>query len=91
MYRHRYWNERNHAAVARYRDIAAQHDTDPVTFAVAWTLANPAVTSAIVGASRPEQLAATLAAAELKLGETVLAACDAVAAEMGYAFGPFQR
>jgi len=91
MYRQRYWNERNHAAVARYQEIAAQHDTDPVTFAVAWTLANPAVTSAIVGASRPEQLTATLAAVDVGLGREALAACDAVAAEMGYAYGAFQR
>jgi aryl-alcohol dehydrogenase-like predicted oxidoreductase len=34
------------------------------TLAIAWVLSNPAVTSPIVGASRPEQLADSLAAAE---------------------------
>jgi aryl-alcohol dehydrogenase-like predicted oxidoreductase len=91
MYRERYWSERNHTAVARYGEIARRHDMNPVTFAVAWTLAHPAVTSAIVGASRPEQLDATLAAADVTLDRAVLDECDAVAAEMGYAFGPFQR
>jgi 1-deoxyxylulose-5-phosphate synthase len=91
MYRARYWNERNHAAVARFAEIARQHAIDPVTFSVAWTLANPAVTSAIVGASRPEQLDATLAAAEVTLDRAALNACDEVAAAMGYAYGPFQR
>jgi aryl-alcohol dehydrogenase-like predicted oxidoreductase len=41
-------------------------------------LANPAVTSPIVGASRPDQLEATLAAAETRLDEAVLAALDDV-------------
>jgi aryl-alcohol dehydrogenase-like predicted oxidoreductase len=34
---------------------------------VAWVLANPAVTAPIIGASRPDQLQASLAAAELVL------------------------
>lgn len=35
------------------------------TLAVAWVLSHPAITAPIVGASRPEQLADSLAAAEL--------------------------
>jgi len=91
MYRDRYWNEHNRTAVGRYLEIARRHDMNPATFAVAWTLANPAVTSAIVGASRPEQLEATLAATDARLDPASLAECDAIAAEMGYAYGPFQR
>jgi aryl-alcohol dehydrogenase (NADP+) len=34
------------------------------TLAVRWTLSHPAVTSPIIGASRPEQLADSLKAAE---------------------------
>ena len=34
------------------------------TMAVAWVLANPAITAPIVGASRPEQLADSLAAVD---------------------------
>ncbi len=34
------------------------------TLAVAWVLSNPAVTAPIIGASRPEQLADSLTAAE---------------------------
>ena len=34
------------------------------TMAVAWVLSNPAITAPIVGASRPEQLVDSLAAAE---------------------------
>ena len=34
------------------------------TMAMSWVLANPAITAPIVGASRPEQLADSLAAAD---------------------------
>ena len=37
------------------------------TIAVAWVLAQPAVTAPIIGASRPEQLAPVLAALTTKL------------------------
>jgi aryl-alcohol dehydrogenase-like predicted oxidoreductase len=46
--------------------------------AVAWVLAQQGITSAIVGASRPEQLEATLAGAELKLDEDLERACEEV-------------
>ena len=91
MYVQRYWNDRNFDAVGRIVEIAAAHDLDPATFAVAWTLANPAVTSAIVGASRPEQLDAILAAVDVTLDPAALAACDDVARQIGIPFGPFQR
>ena len=37
------------------------------TLAVAWVMANPLITAPLLGASRPEQLDATLAAADYKL------------------------
>ena len=48
------------------------------TASVAWVLAQPGITSAIVGASRPEQLADTLAAADMTLDDETKAAFDAV-------------
>ena len=42
---------------------------DLATASVAWVLQQPGITSAIVGASRPEQLDATLAAADLTLDD----------------------
>ena len=47
-----------------------------MSVAVAWVLRQPGVASAIIGASRPEQLAATLAGAEVELGDEVLKHCD---------------
>jgi 1-deoxyxylulose-5-phosphate synthase len=45
---------------------------DNVFDTVAWTLANPAITSPIVGASRPEQLDATAAAVDVALDAELL-------------------
>ena len=64
MYQERYWHEREFATVEELRKIAERERTSLVTLSVAWVQANPAVTSAIVGASRPEQLDASLAATD---------------------------
>jgi aryl-alcohol dehydrogenase-like predicted oxidoreductase len=50
------------AAAQALKPLAAEAGLTPAQFAVAWVLRNPDVTSAIVGASRPEQLADTVAA-----------------------------
>jgi aryl-alcohol dehydrogenase (NADP+) len=67
MYQERYWNERAFETVGALRKLADQAGTSLVTLAVAWVLASKAVTAPIIGASRPEQLDASLAAAEYKL------------------------
>jgi 1-deoxyxylulose-5-phosphate synthase len=67
MYHARYWHEREFETVAKVQEIAGQQRTPTATLAVAWILANPAVTSVILGASRVEQLTDTLAAADYKL------------------------
>lgn len=51
----------NLAFVERLRPIAERHGKSVGNVAVAWTLANPAVTAAIVGARRPEQVEQNLA------------------------------
>lgn len=67
MYSDRYWHDREFETVGQVTQIAKQSGIDPVTLSVAWVLANPAITSAIIGASKPEQLTASIAAAELRL------------------------
>ena len=47
-----------------------------VTLSVAWVLANEAVTAPIIGASRPGQLDASLAAAEFVLEDDLKARLD---------------
>jgi 1-deoxyxylulose-5-phosphate synthase len=63
-YQSRYWNDRDFDTVEALRKIAEREGVSLVTLSVAWTLANPAVTAPIVGASRPDQLDASLAAAD---------------------------
>lgn len=65
-YQARYWHEREFDTVDELRKVAADAGMSMTTMAVAWVLANPAVTSAIIGASRPEQLADSIAAAQKK-------------------------
>jgi 1-deoxyxylulose-5-phosphate synthase len=67
MYQERYWNEHAFETVGALRKLADQAGTSLVTLSVAWVLASKAVTAPIIGASRPEQLDASLAAAEYKL------------------------
>ena len=50
------------AAAEKLKPLAKEAGLTPAQFAVAWTLANADVSSAIVGASRPEQLTDTVAA-----------------------------
>jgi aryl-alcohol dehydrogenase-like predicted oxidoreductase len=42
--------------VERLKEIAARHGRTPGEIAIAWTLRHPAVTAAIVGARRPDQV-----------------------------------
>jgi aryl-alcohol dehydrogenase-like predicted oxidoreductase len=67
MYTDRYWHEREFDTVDELRKLADQAGTSLVTLSVAWVLANKAVTAPIIGASRPEQLDASLAAADFSL------------------------
>jgi 1-deoxyxylulose-5-phosphate synthase len=66
------------AAVARLAPIAAGLGLTMAQLAVAWVLQEPTVASAIVGASRPEQLDATTAAAAVRLDAATMAAIDDV-------------
>jgi aryl-alcohol dehydrogenase-like predicted oxidoreductase len=50
-------------------EIGKQHDVQPGVVAIAWTLHNPAVTAAIVGARRPDQVEGTLPAVTFRLSE----------------------
>lgn len=63
-YQERYWNEREFETIEALRALSAATGMSMATMAVSWVLSNPAITSAIIGASRPEQLADSLAAAE---------------------------
>ena len=63
-------------AVQALRPIAQDLGLTMPQLAIAWVLRNPAVSSAIVGASRPEQLADTVRASGVHLDDDGMAAID---------------
>ena len=71
VYQSRYWNERAFATVAGLQRLADEAGTPLTTLSIAWALANPAITAPLLGASRPEQLDDTLAAATYQLDPTL--------------------
>src|SRR3984885_2577510 len=77
-YQDRYWHEREFDTVEVLGQLAGQAGVSRVTLAVAWVLANPAVTAPIIGASRPEQLADSLAALEFTLDSELKEQLDKV-------------
>jgi aryl-alcohol dehydrogenase (NADP+) len=80
MYRERYWQDQMFASVDELRSVAEGAGVPLTTLAVQWVLANPVITSPIVGASRPEQLAASVAATESPMSEDVKQQLDALTA-----------
>jgi aryl-alcohol dehydrogenase-like predicted oxidoreductase len=63
--------------VERLRAIAGKRDASVAQVAIAWLLAKHAVTSVLVGATKPHQLDDNLAAVDLELAEADIAELDA--------------
>jgi aryl-alcohol dehydrogenase (NADP+) len=76
MYTERYWKEREFTAVDALGRIAQESGMELTTLAVAWVLANPAITAPIIGASKPEQLKASVAALDVKLDPALKSRLD---------------
>jgi aryl-alcohol dehydrogenase-like predicted oxidoreductase len=64
---------KNLAIVERLRKIGERYGRPPGQVAIAWTLQNPTVTGAIVGARSPKQVEGTVGAAQLSLTEEDIA------------------
>jgi aryl-alcohol dehydrogenase-like predicted oxidoreductase len=60
---------RNLELVSLLEEIGREHESSPGEVAIAWTLRHPAVTAAIIGGQRPDQVDGTVGAAELRLSE----------------------
>ena len=71
----------NLALVEVLRDIAGRHDCTIAEAAIAWSLNNPAVTGAIVGVRRPDQVDGVIGAAEIRLSNADLSALEAGGAD----------
>ena len=88
-YQERYWHQREFQTVEALGKEIAGSGLPLTTAAVAWVLANPAVSAAIIGASRPEQLDDTLKAADVELDAELKTRLDALTAE--YRHGDAER
>jgi aryl-alcohol dehydrogenase (NADP+) len=80
MYQDRYWHDNVFDTVDQLGKLADEAGMPLPTLAVAWTLANPAITAPIVGASRPGQLDATVAALDTPLDADLLATLNELTA-----------
>jgi aryl-alcohol dehydrogenase-like predicted oxidoreductase len=80
-YQERYWHDREFDTVDELRTVADAAGLSLTTLSLAWVLANPVITAPIIGASRPEQLAESLKAIEVKLDEDLKQKLDDITAE----------
>ena len=63
---------RNFKLASLLQDIGYPYNRTTAEVAIAWTLRHPAVTGAIVGGRRPEQVEEIIGAAEFRLSESEL-------------------
>src|SRR5688572_23842204 len=80
-YRDRYWHDREFDTVEALRPLANDAGLSMAHMAMAWVLANPVITSPIVGATRPEQLDDALAAADKPLDAALKQTLDDLTTE----------
>jgi len=78
LYQQRYWHDRMFDTVEALTPLAADAGVSLATLALQWVLANPVVTSPIVGASRPEQLIDAIAAVRQPLDPDLRDRLDAL-------------
>jgi aryl-alcohol dehydrogenase-like predicted oxidoreductase len=69
-------------AVHRMKPLAEEAGVSMAQFALAWVLREPNVAAAIVGVSRPEQLAANAAASGLSIDPALFEKAEAIASEI---------
>ncbi|MFY9935505.1 MAG: aldo/keto reductase [Silvibacterium sp.] len=68
---------RNLRLVELLREIGKEHNVEPGVVAIAWTIRVPAITAAIVGARRPDQVDGILPAAIFRLSPAEIARIEA--------------
>jgi 1-deoxyxylulose-5-phosphate synthase len=88
-YQERYWHQRMFDSVEAIRAVAEECGIPMTTLAMRWVLANPVITSPILGASRPEQLEASVRAVDAPLPDDVKRRLDDITHE--YRFGDHAR
>ena len=80
--RQRYWNQNHIDMAERLKAIADEMGHEPTTLVLAWALSKPAVTSVIVGSSRPEQITKNAGAVDVELLPDTIARLDELRAPL---------
>jgi 1-deoxyxylulose-5-phosphate synthase len=88
-YQGRYWQEQMFGTIDALRPLALEAGMTMAQLAVAWVLANPVITSPIIGASKPGQLADAVTAVATPLEPDLLAKLNELTHE--YRFGDNAR
>ena len=88
LYMDRYWNDASFQAVERLREFFAARGKSLTHAAVAWVLKQPAVTSAIVGATSADQLRDSLQSVDVELDQQESDECDRIWYELPRARDP---
>jgi aryl-alcohol dehydrogenase-like predicted oxidoreductase len=78
--RERYMNEQGFTAIDKLEEVGQEHEATVAQTAVAWILANTAVSSAIIGANSIEQLEDTMKGADVHITADQKAALDEITA-----------
>ena len=78
MYQERYWQEAQFEAVQELKTYFTARKKSLTHAALAWVLAQPGLTSAILGASSPEQLSDSLGGVEFKLEPEETEFCNSI-------------
>ena len=87
-YQDRYWHAREFDTVEALRPLADEAGMPLARLAVAWMLAEPAITAPIVGASRPDQLDDLLAAPEKPIDALLKSRLDEITREYRWGDDP---
>ena len=77
-YQQRYWDDVQLSAVHALKTLVEARDLSLVSVAVAWVLQRQGISSAIIGASRAEQLDASIAALTVTFDDELQEACDEI-------------
>jgi aryl-alcohol dehydrogenase-like predicted oxidoreductase len=78
IYHKRYWQDAQFEAVEHLQEFAKRRGKPLTQMAVSWVLAQPDVTSAIVGATSPDQLRQSLPAVDLTLDSEEMEFCNEI-------------
>jgi aryl-alcohol dehydrogenase-like predicted oxidoreductase len=78
LYQARYWNDYMFEAVENLKKFFTGREKSLTHVALAWVLAQQGITSAILGASKPEQLTDSLKGLEMTLDEEEMKMCNSI-------------